>query len=375
MQIWHCRKTLSGDTAMIPFGKPIVTESQKEAALKVLSTTSFILGENVQKFEEEFATYCGAKYGIGVSSGTEALYLALLAVDITRGDEVITVPNTFIATSNAIIHAGATPVFVEIDPITYTIDTAKLKEKISNKTRAIIPVHLYGHPANMDPIVELAEQHDLLVIEDACQAHGGKYKGKPIGSLSDIACFSFYPSKNMTVCGDGGMVVTDNEEYTEKIQMLRSHGQRVKNRHDLVGFTARLSELSAAIGREQLKELDNWNRKRRENATLYNDLLEDCVITPIEREWAYHVYHLYVVQTEKRDALVNFLTKNEIGVGIHYPTPIHLQPAYTELFHFSSGMYPISEETAKKILSLPVHPALSQEDVHFVAEKVIKFCR
>jgi len=359
---------------MIPFGKPIVTESQKEAALKVLSSTSFILGENVQKFEEEFTTYCGAKYGIGVSSGTEALYLALLAAGIKRGDEVITVPNTFIATSNAIIHADAIPVFVEIDPITYTMNAAELKEKISDKTRAIIPVHLYGHPVDMDPIVELAEQHDLIIIEDACQAHGGKYKGKPTGSLGDIACFSFYPSKNMTVCGDGGMVVTDNEEFTEKIQMLRSHGQRIKNRHDLIGFTARLSEISAAIGREQLKELDNWNRKRRENATLYNELLEERVITPIEKEWAYHVYHLYVIQTEKRDELIDFLTKNEIGVGIHYPIPIHLQPAYTELFHFSLGMYPISEKIAKNILSLPVHPALSQEDVHFVAEKINDFC-
>jgi dTDP-4-amino-4,6-dideoxygalactose transaminase len=359
---------------MIPFGKPIVTEKQKEAALKVLSTTSFILGENVQKFEDEFAAYCGAKYGIGVSSGTEALYLALLAGGITRGDEVITVPNTFIATSNAIMHAGATPVFVEIDPLTYTIDATKCKEKISEKTRAIIPVHLYGHPADMDPLVELAEQHDLLVIEDACQAHGGKYKEKPTGALGDIACFSFYPSKNMTVCGDGGMVVTNNEEFTENIQMLRSHGQKVKNRHDLIGFTARLSEISAAIGREQLKELDNWNRKRRKNAALYNDLLDECVITPIEKEWAYHVYHLYVVQTEKRDELVNFLTKNEIGVGIHYPVPIHLQPAYTELFHFSAGMYPISEKIAKRIISLPVHPALSEDDVHFVAEKVNVFC-
>jgi dTDP-4-amino-4,6-dideoxygalactose transaminase len=360
---------------MIPFGKPIVTERQKEAVLKVLSTTSFILGENVQKFEEEFATYCGAKYGIGVSSGTEALYLALLASGITRGDEVITVPNTFIATSNAIMHAGAIPVFVDIDPLTYTIDATKCREKISEKTRAIIPVHLYGHPADMDPLVELAEQHDLLVIEDACQAHGAKYKEKPTGALGDIACFSFYPSKNMTVCGDGGMVVTNNEEFTENIQMLRSHGQKVKNRHDLIGFTARLSEISAAIGREQLKELDNWNGKRRKNAAIYNDLLDERVITPIEKEWAYHVYHLYVVQTEKRDELVNYLTKNEIGVGIHYPVPIHLQPAYTELFHFSSGMYPISEIIAKKIVSLPVHPALSQEDVYFVAEKINEFYR
>lgn len=360
---------------MIPFGKPIVTEKQKEAVLKVLSTSSFILGENVEKFEKEFAAYCGAKYGIGVSSGTEALYLALLAGGIKRGDEVITVPNSFIATSNAIIHAGATPVFVDIDPITYNMDTTKLKEKISDKTRAIIPVHLYGHPAEMDPIVELAAQHELLVVEDACQAHGGKYKGKSTGSLGDIACFSFYPSKNMTVCGDGGMVVTDNEAFTDKINMLRSHGQKVKNRHDLIGFTARLSEISAAIGREQLKELDNWNKRRRENAALYNDLLEKSVITPAEMEWAYHVYHLYVIQTEKRDELVNFLTTNEIGVGIHYPIPIHLQPAYTELFRFSLGMYPISEKIARKILSLPVHPALSQEDVYFVAEKINEFCR
>jgi len=360
---------------MIPFGKPIVTEKQKEAVLNVLSTTSFILGENVHKFEEEFAAYCGAKYGIGVSSGTEALYLALLTAGITAGDEVITVPNTFIATSNSIIHANATPVFVEIDPITYTMDVDKLKEKISNKTRAIIPVHLYGHPADMDPIVELAAQYEIPVIEDACQAHGGKYKGTPTGSIGDLACFSFYPSKNMTVCGDGGMIVTDNEEFTEKIRMLRSHGQRVKNRHDLIGFTARLSEISAAIGREQLKELDNWNKKRRANAALYDELLEKNIIKPIEKEWAYHVYHLYVAQCEKRDELVDFLTKNEIGVGIHYPIPIHLQPAYIDRFDFSSGMYPISEKIANKIISLPVHPALNEEDVQFVAEKIREFYR
>jgi dTDP-4-amino-4,6-dideoxygalactose transaminase len=360
---------------VIPLAKAIVTEEQKKAVLRVLESGSYILGENNEKLEQEFARYCGVKYGVTVNSGTAALHLSLLALGIGNGDEVITVSHTYVATANVILFVGAKPVFVDIDPETYTMDPDKLEKCITQKTRAIIPVHLYGHPADMDPILEIAKKHDLCVVEDACQAHGALYNKRRVGSLGDVACFSFYPSKNMTVCGDGGIIVTKNEDVMEKLKILRNQGQRVKNLHECLGFNMRLSEIHACIARVQLKHLNEWNITRRKNAAMYNSLLADIkkVKKPIERKWAGHVYHYYVIRYPKRDELKEYLTSKRIGVGIHYPTPIHLQPIYKERFRFSIGGFPVTEEIANEVLSLPCHPMLSLQNIEFIADSITEF--
>lgn len=357
---------------MIPLAGPIVTDSQKKAVLRVLESGHFILGENVSEFEKDFAAYHDCKYGIGVSSGTSALNLSMLALDIKSGDEVITVPNTFIATANAIAFSGAKPVFVDIDEKTFNMNPELLSEKITSKTKAIVPVHLNGYPAEMKPIMEIANDAGIPVVEDCCQAHGAKCYDQSVGSFGKIACFSFYPSKNLTVCGDGGMAITNDESLERKLKAIRNYGQDRRYHHLFIGHNSRLSEISAAIGREQLKDLPIWTNARRKNANLYNKLLSRSnLMLPKEASWARPVYHYYVVRSDARDKLVSHLSSKQIGVGIHYPIPIHLQPAYEFLGH-KKGDFPITEACADSIISLPSHPKMTETDVRTVCDAILE---
>jgi len=349
---------------------PAIAPEISEAVAKVIHDADFILGREVGLFEEEFADYCEAKYAVGVDSGTSALELALRAYDIGPGDEVITAANTFIATALAISHAGAKPVLVDVDPYTYTIDVAKIAEAITARTKAILPVHLYGHPAHMDPIRELAEKFGLVVIEDACQAHGSRYKGKRAGSLGHAAAFSFYPGKNLGAFGDGGMVVTNDHEIAKRLEMLRNYGQKEKYHHQFRGYNRRLDTLQAAILRVKLKYLDKWNAARRWNAKLYQECLDGAgVVTPNEAAGAESVWHLYVIRTENRDMVRENLLGRGISPGIHYPIPIHLQPAYKDL-GYKRGDFPITEGHAERILSLPMYAELTPESIKYVAQSI-----
>ena len=342
--------------------------SEIDAAMaEVIHNTAFILGKDVSLFEGEFAQYCQAKFAVGVDSGTSALELAMRAFGIGPGDEVITAANTYIATTLAISYTGARPVLVDIDPQTYNIDTNLLADAITAKTKAVIPVHLYGQPVDMDPILEIARQKDLVVIEDACQAHGAKYKGRRTGSLGDAAAFSFYPAKNLGAFGDAGMVVTQDEKVAETIRILRDLGQRQKYHHEVKGYNHRLDTLQAAVLRVKLKHLDEWNAARRQHASQYNELFTGSqVLTPIEADYAEHVYHLYVIRVKERDALRTYLWDEfSIGTGIHYPIPIHLQRAYQDL-GYQRGDFPITEQYADQILSLPMYAELAPEMIEHV---------
>ncbi|ACS91098.1 DegT/DnrJ/EryC1/StrS family aminotransferase [Thermococcus sibiricus] len=346
-----------------------IKEEIDNAVQRVLESGWFILGEELKKFEEEFAKYLGANYAIGVNSGSDALYLSVKALGIGRGDEVITVSHTFISTVDAIVRNGARPVFVDIDPETYTIDVNQIEEKITKKTKAIIPVHLYGHPADMDPIMEIAEKHGLYVIEDASQAHGAEYKGKKVGSIGHVACFSFYPTKNLGAYGDAGAIVTNDNELAERLRMMRNYGSPKKYYHDFIGVNSRLDEIQAAILRVKLKYLNRWNERRREIAKLYNEFLKDTgVITPVEKEWAKHVYHLYVIRHKERDELQQYLLRNGIKTQIHYPVPVHLQKAYLDLG--VKVRLPVTEQISQEILSLPMFPHLSDTEVEKIARVV-----
>lgn len=346
-------------------------EEIDNAIKNILESGYFILSENVKLFEDEFAKYCGVKHGIGVASGTDALQIALRACGVGIGDEVITVSNTAFPTAVAISYMGAKPVFVDVDE-TYTIDTSKIEEKITEKTKAILPVHLYGHPADMDPILEIAKQYRLYVIEDACQAHGAEYKGKKVGSIGDVGCFSFYPTKNLGAYGDGGFVTTNNEELAEKIRLLRDYGQIKRYNHVIKGYNSRLDEIQAAILRVKLKKLDEWNESRRRNAKLYNEMLADSVVVPIERENSKHVYHLYIIRVKHRDEMRKWLKDRGISTDIHYPTPIHLQKAYTDL-GLRKGSLPITERYADEILSIPIYPELTEDEILQVANAINSF--
>jgi len=341
---------------------------------QVMDSCRFVLGESVNSFEKEFASFCGTKYAVGVANGTDALRLVLLACGIEKGDEVITVPNTFIATTEAISQTGAKIVFVDINSSTYNIDVSRIEGAINEKTKAIVPVHLFGEPADMNPIMKIAREYNLKVIEDACQAHGAEYKGKKAGSIGDAGCFSFYPSKNLGAFGDGGMVVSNGNEIAQKIKMLRDHGQIKKYEHLVEGYNSRLDEMQAAILRVKLKRLDEWNELRRKNASIYNDLLEDVdeVVMPLEAEYAKHVYHLYVIRTHRRDELQDWLKSKGIGTGLHYPIPLHLQRVY-EYLGYKEGDFPVAEECAKQILSLPMFPELTQEEIEKVVTEIKRF--
>jgi len=342
-----------------------------DAAIKLtLDNTSFIMGETLRNFEKEFASYCNSKHCVGVSSGTSALSIALRAAGIKQGDEIITTPHTFIATVEAIEELNAKVKFVDIDEETYTLNPDKIKEEINEKTKAILPVHLYGQPANMSPIKEIAEENNLVVIEDCAQVHGSEYKGKKV-PVSKIGCFSFYPGKNLGAYGDAGAIVTNDDDIKEKAEMLINHGRMKgeKYTHEIVGFNHRLDTLQASILSAKLKYLDEWTSKRRTNAKLYNGLLEGSVIVPKEAEYSKHVYHLYVVRVKNRDKLINFLKEKGISTGIHYPLPLHLQPSLQNL-GYKEGNFPITEAISKEILSLPMFPELSEEEIRYIAKMI-----
>ena len=353
----------------VKLSKMHVDDQIEKAVLNVLNSGRYINGENLSGFEEEFAQLCGTQYAIGVSSGTSAILLSLMALGIGAGDEVIVPAHTFIATATPAKFLGATIVYADIDPETYAIDPAEVQKRITPATKAIIPVHLYGHPCDMDPIRELAEAHNLRVVEDACQSHGAVYKGRKTGSLGDFACFSFFPSKNMTVMGDGGMITTKDEELARRARMLRDHGRTQKYVHEILGLNCRLSEIHAAIGREQLKHLEAWNERRRAIAARYGTLLRDSgAVIPVEKEWARHVYYMYVVRVTQRDELASYLKGKGIETGIHYPVPLHRQPCL-----LSDVRLPVTDEYVDEILSLPMHPQLSDEQVDYVAAEVRSF--
>ena len=341
-----------------------------KAISSVIENSSYINGPDVGSFESEFAEYIGVKHAISVGNGTDALRYALLGFDIGAGDEIITVPNTYIATCEAIQSVGAKPVFVDIDPETYNMDASQIEEKITGKTRGIIPVHLFGQPVVMDDILSIAKKHNLIVIEDSCQAHGAKYKRKNTGSLGDAAAFSFYPSKNLGCYGDGGMVTTDNDEVAEKISLLKDHGQKEKNMHDIIGYNSRLDTIQAAVLRVKLKYLDEWNENRRRAARTYSNLIPEIGLKiPKEHEDTKPVYHLYVIQAEDRDGLIKYLGGKGVSCGIHYPYPIHLQKAFSYL-NCSKGTFPISEKTACHIISLPIYPEITEEQISYVVELI-----
>ena len=348
-----------------------IKEEVNAAIQHVLDTCQFTLGSEVAAFEEEYASYCQAKYGIGVNTGTSALHLALLAAGVGRGDEVITTPFTFVATVAAIYYSGATPVFVDIDPRSFTIDVNAIEAAVSERTKAIIPVHLYGQPADMDPILAIAKKHKLVVIEDACQAHGAEYKGRRVGSLGDMGCFSFYPGKNLGAYGEGGMVVTSNREYVRTIRMLRDWGAERKYQHVLKGYNYRLEGMQGAILRVKLRHLETWTEARRGVAARYDRLFDGGrVSTPEPMAYSRHVYHIYAIRTRQRESWQKSLqAQQEIQTGIHYPIPVHLLPAYADL-GYQVGQFPHSEQAANEVLSLPMYPELSSADCEKVADAV-----
>src|SRR5215469_8809046 len=341
-----------------------------EAIARVLDSCEFVLGSEVAGFEQDFASYCGTEHCVALNSGTSALHLALLAAGIGAGDEVITVPFTFVASVAAILYSGAKPVLVDVDLGTYTMDPAAIEAAITPRTRAIMPVHLYGHPADMEPILDVARRHGLIVIEDAAQAHGAKYKGRPAGTLGDIACFSFYPTKNLGAYGEGGAVTTNNAEYAQKIRMLRDWGQDGKYHHLLRGFNYRMEGLQGAILRVKLRYLDSWTEARRAVASKYTQLLVNRgVDLPTEMPWARHVYHVYTLRTEDRNALQAALRNQGVQTAVHYALPVHLQPAYAEIGYLR-GAFPQSEKAAQQVLSLPIFPEINDAQIQRVAEAV-----
>lgn len=346
----------------------------------VIDEASFIMGPLLSRFEQQFAAYCNKKYCVSVNSGTDALQLALLSYDIKKEDEVITVPNSYFSTAMVISNIGAKPVFVDIDPQSFTIDITKIEEKITEKTKAIIPVHLYGQTADMDPIIEIAKKYNLIVIEDCCQAHGARYlpagkagQGKTV-PITETGAFSFYPGKNLGAFGDGGAVVTDNPEIKEKLEYLRNDGSKIKYEHKMFGMKSRLDSLQANILLAKLKYLPSWNEKRRAAAKLYNKLLKGVkqVTTPLEMGYAYHVYHIYAILAQRRDELQKYLKKHGIQTVIHYPIPIHLQEPYKKM-GFKEGDFPITEIISQKILSLPIFPEIKDSEIEYICHKIKKF--
>lgn len=337
----------------------------------ILESSHYILGENVKAFEEEVKNYLGVKEAIGVASGTDALHLALKALNIGKGDEVITTPFTFFATVEVILYAGAKPVFVDIEEQTYNIDPEKIEEKITPHTKAIIPVHIFGAPADMIKISKIASLYGLKIIEDAAQAFGAEINGKKIGSFGDLACFSFYPSKNLGAFGDGGMVVTNDAELAEKIRILRNHGSKGRYLHETVGFNSRLDEIQAGILRIKLKHLDEYNSLRRKKAAVYSNFLNGRVVTPVEKERTYHVYHLYSIRSKEREKIQKTLAEHGIPSVVYYPVPLHLQKALSFL-GYKEGEFPVAEKVSKEILSLPIYPELQEDEIFRISQIILK---
>jgi dTDP-4-amino-4,6-dideoxygalactose transaminase len=361
---------------MIPFldlkAQYRTIKSDIDAAVhKILDSGQYVLGEEVELFEREFAAFHAADHGVAVNTGTSALHLALLAAGVGDGDEVITVPFTFVATVAAIRYTGARPVFVDVDPVSFTMDVTQIESKITPRTKAIVPVHLYGHPADMDPILEIAARHGLTVIEDACQAHGAIYKNRPVGALGHAGCFSFYPGKNLGAYGEGGMVTTNDAGMQKTMRMLRDWGQEKKYYHVLKGFNYRMEGFQGAILRVKLRHLAAWSEARRERAAAYDRLLagNELVQAPAAPANGKHVYHIYAVRTNDRAGLMRTLQANGIGTGIHYPIPVHLQEAHADL-GYTKGDFPESERAADQVLSLPMFPELAITDVEVVAAAI-----
>lgn len=342
---------------------------------QIIDTSSFIMGPAIKDLERDFAEFCGCKHAIGCSSGTSALNLALWALDIGPGDEVITIPHTFIATTEAISVRGAKPVFVDIDPATYTMDTSKLEAAITPATKAIIAVHLYGHPTDMDPLLEIARKHNLKVVEDCAQAHGAEYKGRRVGSLGDIGCFSFFPGKNMGAMGDAGAITTNDDDLATLVNKLRNHGRLGKYEHEMVGYNERLDTLQAAILNVKLPHLNDWNTLRRKHADEYREALADADIElPTVASGCTHVYHLFVIRHPNRDGLQKFLKEKGIATGVHYPLPLHMQPAYQDL-GYKVGDFPETEKAANEILSLPMFPEMTAEQIKEIADAIKEYSR
>lgn len=377
-----------------------LSDELNKAALEVLSSANYILGKNVVEFEKEFAEYVGVKHAISVGNGTDALVIALKAMGIGEGDEVITTPFTFFATAESISAVGATPVFVDVDKNTFNIDVTKVEEKITSKTKAIMPVHIFGQSADMDEINKIAKKHNLLVIEDACQAIGGKYKGRNIGALGDVACFSFFPTKNLGCAGDGGMIVTDNDDLAVIIRALRTHGSgengqkafnllngieedimQVESGNDtvynplkyynyLIGYNSRLDAIQAAILRVKLREIDNWNSKRRDIVNIYNDEFKELdLVTPVCDGNNEHVYHMYILQSENRNEVLEKLKERGVATGVYYPVPLHLQKVYKSL-GYKEGDMPVSEYLSHRTFAIPVYPELTEDQIKYIVDSV-----
>ena len=340
------------------------------AILNVLENSNFILGPDVEHFEQEFASFCNTRYAVAVNSGTSALHLSLLVAGIERGDEVITTPFTFIATISAIAYVGAKPVFVDIDLNSLTIDTNGIEEKITRNTKAIIPVHLHGHPANMDEITKIAKKHNLKIIEDACQAHGAEYKKTKVGGIGDLGCFSFYPGKNLGGYGEGGIAVTNNINYFKRLRILRNWGEKKKHHHNILGYNYRMDGIQGAILRVKLKKLKHWINIRRQIAKKYGCRLKNTnIMVPNEQNYAKHVYHVYSIRVRKRNELKEHLNMNGIQTGMHYPVPLHLQHAFSYLGHHK-GDFPSSEIAANEVLSLPIFPELTEDQIERVCSNI-----
>ena len=357
----------------IHLASPIIDAEMKAAALSALENEMMVMGESVIKFEEEFAQYCGTKYAVSTASGTAALSITMQALNIGHGSEVITTPFSFIATANSIVHAGADPIFADVEDSGINLSPSKTLAKIGPKTRAIIPVHLYGHPSRIDEFHDIAVEKGLSLIEDACQAHGAEFIGRRVGSIGDAGCFSFYPAKNMTVGGDGGMITTNNEELADAARSIRDCGRDKNSKyyHGRIGFTSRLNTVNAAIGRVQLKRLEAWTQARRWLSERYRKELEnvrDVILPPLERNNEKSVYHLFVIRTKLRDQVKKRLSDNGIETGIHYPRPIHLQAPYRQLYGFKEGAFPLSESLSNEVLSLPIFPTLTEDEVVRVCE-------
>ncbi len=333
---------------------------------RTIESGQMILGYELSQFEKEFANYLGVKYAVGVNSGSDGLYLALKAIGIGNGDEVITVSNTYVSTVDAIVRNGATPVFVDVDELSYNMSTDLIENRISNRTKAILPVHLFGQPAELRSIVEIARKYDITVVEDACQAHGSTYEGKKVGSIGDVGVFSFYPTKNLGAYGDGGIVVSNNETIYENLKILRNVGQSQKYKHDVLGINSRLDEIQAAILSVKLKKLDKWNEIRRSIASKYTDLLKETgYILPKLFSNRKHVFHLFVIRTKRRTKLMDILAKRKIPSLIHYPIPVHRQSYYANLS--VNNDLPITDTLSNEILSLPLHPFLVEEQIEYIA--------
>lgn len=369
--------SLSGQRTQIAQARPILLRDMEEAAVDALRNDRFVGGENVVKFEEEFSSFVGTKFAVALSSGTAALDYIFMTLG-TRGQKVVTSTWSFIASANSIMHSGGEPVFADISDSDYCLDPAQVEVQLRDRgAKGILPVHIYGQPVDYDSIQELGMKYGVPIVEDACQAHGARYKGRMVGSLGIAAAFSFYPSKNMTVLGDGGMVTTNDEKIAKMVSKIRDSGRTSQYEHDILGYTARLNSVNAAIGRVQLKHLQEWNERRRTIASNYSRSLVSLVpivsLPPLPSEDVEPVYHQYVIRTKNRDELKKYLGDRGVQCNVHYPIPIHLQPLYRETFGYKEGMYPRSELLAKECLSLPMHPFLSDEDVKYTIEQVVSF--